>query len=84
VLVPVADGGYVLIGLRTPCPGLFADMAWSTPVVATETLHRMASLGLRVWQGPQLHDIDEAADLAHLPAAFTNPPFLENNKPLAQ
>jgi rSAM/selenodomain-associated transferase 1 len=84
VLVPVADGGYVLIGLRAPCPGLFTDMAWSTPVVAAETLRRMASLGLRVWQGPQLHDIDEPADLAHLPAAFTNPPFLENNKPLAQ
>ena len=77
VLVPVADGGYVLIGLRAPSPGLFTDMAWSTPVVAAETLRRMASLGLRVWQGPRLHDIDEAADLAHLPAAFTNPPFLE-------
>ena len=77
VLLPVADGGYVLIGLRAPSPGLFTDMAWSTPVVAAETLRRMASLGLRVWQGPRLHDIDEPADLAHLPAAFTNPPFLE-------
>jgi len=72
VLVAVADGGYVLIGLRSPCPDLFANMAWSTPLVASETLRRMASLGLRVWQGPLLHDIDEPADLVHLPASFKN------------
>jgi uncharacterized protein len=72
VLVPVADGGYVLIGLKAPCPELFTQMPWSTPAVAAETLRRMAALGLRAWQGPQLHDIDEAADLAHLPAGFAS------------
>lgn len=70
VLLPAKDGGYVLIGLKAPCPGLFTDMPWSGPAVAGETLRRMASLGLRVWQGPTLQDIDEAADLAHLPAGF--------------
>ncbi|MDO8384828.1 MAG: TIGR04282 family arsenosugar biosynthesis glycosyltransferase [Polaromonas sp.] len=73
VLQPVADGGYVLIGLQAPCPAIFRDMAWSTPVVAADTLQRLAALGLRVWQGPVLHDIDEAADLVHLPAAFAVP-----------
>lgn len=67
VLLPACDGGYVLIGLKAPCPELFSDMAWSNPAVAAETLRRMAALGLRVWQGPTLQDIDEAADLAHLP-----------------
>ena len=67
VLLPAVDGGYVLMGLHNACPALFTDMAWSTPVVAQETLRRMASAGLRVWQGPRLHDIDEPADLAHLP-----------------
>ena len=71
VLVPAADGGYVMIGLRAPCPELFMDMAWSTSVVAAETLRRMARLNLRVWQGPLLHDIDEPADLQHLPENFT-------------
>lgn len=66
-LVPVADGGYVLVGLRAPCPALFADMAWSTPSVAAVTLQRLAALGQRVWVGPTLHDIDEPADLAHVP-----------------
>lgn len=70
VLLPVADGGYVLIGLRAPCPALFTHMPWSTPAVAAETLQRLGTLGLRVWQGPMLHDIDEAADLVHLPAGF--------------
>lgn len=70
VLLPVADGGYILIGLKAPCPELFTDMPWSTPAVAAETLRRMAALGLRVWQGPTLHDIDEPADLARLPLEF--------------
>lgn len=72
VLLPVADGGYILIGLKAPCPELFTDMAWSTPAVADETLSRMAALGLRVWRGPKLHDIDEPADLSHLPPHFCN------------
>ena len=83
VLLPAADGGYVMIGLRLPGPGLFTDMAWSTPVVAAQTLRRMVSLNLRVWSGPLLHDIDEPADLQYLPATFTSPPLIEQNKPLA-
>ena len=74
VLLPANDGGYVLIGLKSPCPGLFNDMPWSSPTVAGETLRRMAALGLRVWQGPRLQDIDEVGDLAHLPDGF----LLEN------
>lgn len=84
VLVPVADGGYVLIGLRAPSPALFTGMAWSTPAVAAETLRRMASGGLRVWQGPPLHDIDEPADLVHLPTALSSASFFEQNMPSAQ
>ena len=66
----MADGGYVLIGLKSPCPALFDRMAWSTSSVALETFRRMAGLGLKVWLGPLLHDIDEATDLAHLPPDF--------------
>ena len=73
LLVPVADGGYVLIGLKSPCPTLFTQMPWSTASVAAETLSRMAALGLKVWRGPLLHDIDEPADLTHLPAGFLSP-----------
>lgn len=67
VMLPASDGGYVLLGLRAPCPELFSDMPWSTAAVGTETLYRMATLGLTVWQGPTLHDIDEPQDLQHVP-----------------
>jgi hypothetical protein len=70
VLVPVADGGYGLLGLRADCPDVFRDMAWSTSVVAAETLRRLAALGLSVWSGPTLHDIDEPADRVHLPSEW--------------
>ncbi len=70
VLLPARDGGYVLIGLKATCPELFSHMPWSTAAVADETLRRMATLGLRVWRGPTLQDIDEAADLAQLPDGF--------------
>jgi len=70
VLIPVADGGYVLLGLRVPCPDIFRDMAWSTSAVAAETLRRLAAHGLSVWTGPTLHDIDEPADRVHLPSEW--------------
>lgn len=70
VLLPVADGGYVLIGLKAPCPEIFEHMPWSTPAVAAETLQRLARLNLSTWVGPILHDIDEPADLRHLPHHF--------------
>ena len=66
VILPASDGGYVLIGLQAPCPEIFANMPWSTSAVAGLTLERLKKLGLRVWQGPTLDDIDEPADLAHL------------------
>lgn len=73
VMMPAHDGGYVLLGLKSPCPELFEDMAWSTPAVAGDTLQRLATLGMRVWQGPTLHDIDEPADLQHVPDFLLQP-----------
>ena len=76
VMLPAHDGGYVLLGLKSPCPELFNDVPWSTSVVAFETLRRMAVLNLLVWRGPTLHDIDEPADLQHVPdliSSFLHP-----------
>lgn len=83
VLVPATDGGYALIGLKAPCPEIFTQMRWSTSTVAFETLRRMALLQLRVWQAPPLHDIDEHADLVHLPAALHGAHLLKKNWALA-
>jgi rSAM/selenodomain-associated transferase 1 len=70
VLVPVADGGYVLMGLHAPCAEVFSNMAWSTATVASETIRRLELQSRSVWLGPRLHDIDEPEDLVHLPRSF--------------
>lgn len=70
VFVPALDGGYALVGLRTAAPGLFEGIAWSTPEVMAETRRRAAGLGLTLHELPPVADIDEPADLAHLPPGW--------------
>lgn len=70
VIVPTADGGYALLGLRRFDASLFADMAWSTPTVAATTLARLEMLGWSCTRLALLHDIDEPADLVHLPPGW--------------
>lgn len=70
VFVPALDGGYALIGLRRPAPSLFDEIAWSTPSVMAQTRIRLALAGLRHVELPPIADIDEAADLAHLPSGW--------------
>lgn len=66
VLGPAADGGYWLIGLARPAPGLFRDMPWSTAAVAHETLARARAAGLVGVVLPVLHDVDRPRDFTHL------------------
>ncbi|HJR04495.1 MAG TPA: TIGR04282 family arsenosugar biosynthesis glycosyltransferase [Methylomirabilota bacterium] len=66
VLGPTEDGGYYLIGMRVPHPGLFEDMPWSTPAVLGRTLDRAQRLGLRVACLPTWFDVDTGADLERL------------------
>ena len=70
VFGPAADGGYTLVGLRRPAPGLFANMRWSHDRVMAHTRDRLGALGLRHVELPLLHDVDEPADLAHVPASW--------------
>jgi len=70
VMVPSADGGYALLGLRRFHPSLFEGIVWSTPSVAAVTRARLAALGWATQLLAPLHDIDEAADLCWLPAAW--------------
>ena len=69
-LVPTFDGGYALLALARFHSGIFDDMLWSTPGVAGTTLTRLAQDGWRVQVGAMLHDVDEPADLIHLPFAL--------------
>jgi len=70
VFVPALDGGYVLVGLRRPAPMLFEGMTWSTAQVMQHTRERAAAAGLCVVELAPLPDIDEPADLVHVPEAW--------------
>lgn len=62
VLGPARDGGYYLIGLRQPDPGIFADIAWGTNQVLAETQKRARLLAQRVFLLKKKQDIDTFAD----------------------
>ena len=66
VLGPAEDGGYYLIGVKAAHPQLFADIAWSTEVVAAETRERVRALGLELVELETWYDVDDRAALARL------------------
>lgn len=65
VIVPSADGGYCLLGVRSlaAARALCAPMAWSTPTVLAETRRRADIAGLAIRSLAVQRDIDEQADL---------------------
>ena len=70
VFGPAWDGGYALVGLRRPLPQIFVDTPWSTPQVMPVTRQRLVDAGVGFAELPRVHDIDEPADLAHLPPGW--------------
>lgn len=70
VAAPASDGGYVLIGLARPAPGLFTGVAWSTADVMAQTRTRAAALGLDLCELPTMHDVDEPEDLVYVPRGW--------------
>lgn len=62
VLGPARDGGYWLIGLRSPQPMLFTGMPWSTDRVFAETKRRAHEHDLRVAVLRELSDVDMITD----------------------
>jgi len=63
VLGPCPDGGYYLVGLKTPQPRLFQDINWSSSTVLADTLAQAGRLGLTAHLLPSWLDIDTIADL---------------------
>jgi uncharacterized protein len=63
VMGPADDGGYYLIGLRAPFPGLFSGVLWSTPSVREQSLARAAAAGLSVRELARLRDVDTLEDV---------------------
>jgi uncharacterized protein len=71
VLGPCEDGGYYLVGLRSPQPALFEGIPWSTDAVFTMTLDKARARGLSVHLLPRWFDVDTEADLRRLDADMT-------------
>lgn len=63
VIGPAADGGYYLIGVRSPFAYLFETMPWSTDAVTPETLRRATAAGLSHALLETLHDCDRPEDV---------------------
>jgi rSAM/selenodomain-associated transferase 1 len=70
VMHPTTDGGYALLGLRRFHPGLFSDIPWSTSSVAHRTLQQVDALQWSFRVAAMFNDIDEPADLRHLPVEW--------------
>jgi rSAM/selenodomain-associated transferase 1 len=65
VLCPDLDGGYGVVGVRGPVPGLF-DHPMSTRSVLRDTIRNAESLGLSTHSTAPGFDLDTPADFAHL------------------
>ena len=70
VLIPVEDGGYVLIGMKAAAAGAFAGIDWSTPQVMAQTRRSLAALGWRWVELANLWDVDRPEDVERLVAMF--------------
>lgn len=66
IVIPAEDGGYVLIGMRSVQPLLFADIPWGTKSVIAETRARVIAQRLVLTERPPLWDVDTENDLARL------------------
>ena len=74
VLGPCPDGGYYLVGLKTPQPRLFQGINWSSSTVLADTLAQAGRLELTVHLLPSWLDIDTIADLQAFVRSPKTPP----------
>lgn len=71
---PARDGGYYLIGMRSPEPELFRDVPWSTPEVLKVTLERCEAAGLAVTVLNAELDVDDGDSLQRLESVLKERP----------
>jgi hypothetical protein len=65
-LAPTPDGGFHLIGLSRPIPGLFDEVPWSSERTLEALVERATALGKRVARLEPIADVDTPADLVAL------------------
>lgn len=63
VLGPASDGGFYLIAMRRPVPGLFDSITWGSPSVLEDARARATALGLSINLIDEWYDVDDAESL---------------------
>ena len=66
VVGPAHDGGYYLIGMKSPMSELFRNIPWSTGDVFSETVRALKYSGKSYGVLPVLSDLDTIEDLDHI------------------
>ena len=66
VVGPAHDGGYYLIGMKSPMSELFRNIPWSTRDVFSETVRTLNSSKKSFAVLPVLSDLDTIEDLGHI------------------
>jgi hypothetical protein len=66
VIAPAEDGGYVLVALSRPDPGIFSGIAWGGSDVMAETRVRLERAGIRWKELETFWDIDRPEDYSRL------------------
>ena len=79
ILGPAEDGGYYLIGLKTPHQILFDRIAWSTSEVLAHTVERAKQISLPVVMLPKWYDVDDAVTLERLCREFSSSGCFDKN-----
>ena len=79
VVIPAEDGGYVLIGMKTPAPEAFAGVDWGSARVMAQTRQRLAALGWRWHEADPLWDVDLPRDLDRLFAGYPDAPDVRDD-----
>jgi rSAM/selenodomain-associated transferase 1 len=66
VVSPAEDGGYVLIGMTSPHPEVFAGVPWGSAEVMERTRAGAAAGGVRLTETAPWYDVDDARGLRRL------------------
>lgn len=69
VFAPAEDGGYALVALRRLSPRLFEGIEWGGAGVMAQTRARLAALGWRWRELPEVWDVDRPEDYRRLQRA---------------
>jgi hypothetical protein len=69
VIQPAEDGGYVLVGLARPLPGIFEGIRWGEPNVMRDTRARLRAAAATWREMPVRWDVDRPEDYRRLLAS---------------